>query len=288
MLSSIQKTTIRPATEEDRQQLANLIHFEAHVHRHLDWRPPLDWVGYHPYLTIERNGKFLAALACPPDPPNVAWVRLFAVSSGLSVGKAWEQLWGAARESLLDTHPHELIAAAIPLQGWFRTLLEKSDFTLTHRVVVLAWRRGETPPAVKTGGFVIRPMNFDDLNAVEAVDASSFSLVWQNSRPCLEMAYQQAAIATVAEGPDGLVGYQISTAGPMGGHLARLAVQPEYQGQGIGSSLLRDLLVQFNRRGVQSVTVNTQHDNQASMALYEKVGFRRTGEDYPVYQSDLR
>jgi len=288
MLSSIQKTTIRTATEADRQPLANLIHFETHVHRHLDWRPPLDWLGYHPYLTIERNGKFLAALACPPDPPNVAWIRLFAVSSWIGVPKAWEQLWEAAREQLLADNPGPLKAAAIPLQGWFRSLLEKSDFTLTHRVVVLSWMRGGEPPEIELPGYIIRPMNYDDLSAVEGVDAASFSLVWQNSRPCLEMAFNQAAIATVVEGPDGLVGYQISTSGPMGGHLARLAVHPAYQGKGIGYSLLRDLLIQFKRRGIQSVTVNTQHDNQASMALYEKVGFRRTGEEYPVYQYDLR
>lgn len=288
MLSSIQKTTIRAATEEDRRHLANLIHFEANVHRHLDWRPPLDWLGYQPYLTIERNGKFLAALACPPDPPGVAWIRLFAVSSGLSVGKAWDQLWSAAREELLDTYQGELLAAAIPLQGWFRSLLEKSDFSLMHRVVVLAWQRNEDIPEERPSEFHVRPMNFDDLSAVEAVDAASFSMVWQNSRPCLEMAYQQAAIASVVEGPSGLVGYQISTAGPMGGHLARLAVHPDYQGRGIGYALLRDLLLQFRRRGVQTVTVNTQHDNKASMALYEKVGFRRTGEEYPVYQYELR
>lgn len=288
MLSSIQKTTIRPAHEEDRQPLANLIHFEAHVHRHLDWRPPLNWLGYHPYLTIERNGKFLAALACPPDPPNVAWIRLFAVSSGIGVPNAWNQLWAAAREQLLADNPGQLKAAAIPLQGWFRSLLEKSDFSLTHRVVVLSWMRGEEPPEEKHNGFIIRPMNYDDLSSVESVDAASFSLVWQNSRPCLEMAFNQAAVATVVEGTDGLVGYQISTSGPMGGHLARLAVHPDHQGKGIGYSLLRDLLVQFKRRGILSVTVNTQHDNRASMALYEKVGFRRTGEEYPVYQCDLR
>jgi hypothetical protein len=32
----------RAAQKEDQQQLAYLIHFEIHVHRHLDYRPPLD------------------------------------------------------------------------------------------------------------------------------------------------------------------------------------------------------------------------------------------------------
>jgi ribosomal protein S18 acetylase RimI-like enzyme len=31
------------------------------------------------------------------------------------------------------------------------------------------------------------------------------------------------------------------------------------------------------------LTVNTQADNAASLALYHKLGFRRTGEQFPVY-----
>jgi ribosomal protein S18 acetylase RimI-like enzyme len=52
----------------------------------------------------------------------------------------------------------------------------------------------------------------------------------------------------------------------------------------IGSALVADVLSQFARRGAHTLTVNTQQDNLASLALYEKVGFIRTGEEYPVYQ----
>jgi RimJ/RimL family protein N-acetyltransferase len=31
------------------------------------------------------------------------------------------------------------------------------------------------------------------------------------------------------------------------------------------------------------ITVNTQSNNTASLALYEKIGFHRAGEQYPVY-----
>jgi ribosomal protein S18 acetylase RimI-like enzyme len=73
----------------------------------------------------------------------------------------------------------------------------------------------------------------------------------------------------------------------MGGHLARLAVSPDFQGLGVGYNLLFDLLKQFQRRGARCVTVNTQHDNYASLALYQKVGFTPTGETYPIYQLPL-
>ena len=88
--------TIRTAVPEDRQKLANLIHFEIHVHRHLDWRTPLDWIGYPPYLVYEQRKSLLAALACPPDPPQAAWIRLFATAQNLSIERAWTALWPEA------------------------------------------------------------------------------------------------------------------------------------------------------------------------------------------------
>jgi ribosomal protein S18 acetylase RimI-like enzyme len=109
----------------------------------------------------------------------------------------------------------------------------------------------------------------------------------QNSLTYLEIAFRQAAVATVAEYEGQLVGYQISTGTPIGGHLARLAVLPHLQGKGIGYALLYDLLNQFTRRGARTITVNTQKDNLASLSLYRKSGFQMTGEEYPIYQLEL-
>jgi len=283
MIAPIKQLTIRSATGKDLQALANLIHFEANVHRHLDWRPPLDWVGHEPYLVAEYLGRVQAALACPLDPPGIVWIRLFAVASALSPKTAWNELWPAAVEAL-QRMSGGVSVAAIPLQHWFRSLLEESGFTCTHRVVMLAWKGEPLPPGRASITHVIRKMNPPDLDEVIGVDTAAFGEVWQISRTCLELVYRQAAVATVVEVQGKIAGYQISTPTPIGGHLARLAVHPDYQGLGLGYVLVRDLLAQFQRRGARSVTVNTQHNNLASLSLYEKAGFRRTGEEYPVYQ----
>jgi ribosomal protein S18 acetylase RimI-like enzyme len=278
---------VRSATEKDRQQPANLIHFETLVHRHLDWRPPLDWIGEQPYLLVERGQTVLAALACPPDPPGVAWIRLFGVTSGMPAGKAWEQLWTAARAQLIERE-QAAVVAVIPLQRWFRNLLDQSEFGFTHNVMVLAWSNREIPPETKKSTVRIRLMEPDDLEAVQEIDAAAFSPVWQNSYSGLVLAYQQSAISTVAEASGRLVGYQISTATAVGGHLARLAVHPELQGAGIGYQLVRDLIIRFKRQGAYHISVNTQYDNSVSLSLYRKAGFVPTGEEYPVYQFSLK
>ena len=86
------RISVRLAQNKDRRHLASLIHFSPWVHRHLDWRPPLDWIGHQPYLVAELDNQIVAALTCPPDPPEVAWIRLFAASNELPVEKAWSFL----------------------------------------------------------------------------------------------------------------------------------------------------------------------------------------------------
>ncbi|MFC2054725.1 GNAT family N-acetyltransferase [Chloroflexota bacterium] len=274
--------TIRSATDKDHKELANLIHFEVHVHRHLDWKPPLDWVGCHPFLIAEKDGKIIASLACPPDLPSISWIRMFAVSSDLKVEHTWNALWNEALPFLKKKDIKWV--AAIPIHAWFQTLLRESSFRLAQRVAMLSWERHNIP----TGNFripaQIRPMTQDDIKNIHVIDAESFVPLWQNSPEALELAFRQSAVATVMEDKGRIVGYQISTSTPIGGHIARLAVHPQVQRKGVGYALLYDVLSVFTRRGARTVTVNTQKDNLISLSLYKKAGFQLTGEEYPIFQ----
>lgn len=276
---------VRSAEPDDRRRLASLIHFGPRVHRHLDWRPPLDWIGRQPFMLTERSGHLVAALACPPDAETVSWIRLFAVGTQEDPLDIWDLLWNSALKQL----PAEVNGiAAIPMQSWFANILDRRGFQRTHQIILLT-RKLETPPdRPEMEGFRIRLMNQDDLRTVQALDAEAFEPIWRNSMDSLEIAFHQAAIATVAESDQGIIGYQISTASAAGGHLARLAVKPDIQSHGIGYALVSDLLCQFQRRGALSVTVNTQEDNCASLSLYERAGFEKSGDCFSVFQFDLQ
>jgi ribosomal protein S18 acetylase RimI-like enzyme len=272
---------VRPAASMDQRQIANLIHFESYVHRHLDWRNPLDWIGVPPYLVVEQEGRVAAALACPPDPPQVAWIRLFVNSDRLPLKEAWDILWAAAQAGLRRNGNARV--AVIALKDWFRGLLTDSGFTLRQQIVMFERREGMLTHEARPPGIKIRPMTIRDLPAVVAVDAAAFDPLWHNSLPALNRAYHQAMLSTVAESAQGLIGYQISTQNPYGAHLARLAVQPEAQGQGVGKALVSELIQGLARRGAARLTVNTQDDNFPSLALYKRLGFGATGERYPVF-----
>jgi ribosomal protein S18 acetylase RimI-like enzyme len=66
-----------------------------------------------------------------------------------------------------------------------------------------------------------------------------------------------------------------------------LAVTPEAQGKGIGSALVADALRRFFRRGIYTMTVNTQANNHRSQRLYHLFGFERNGNDLPVWSIRL-
>lgn len=178
-------------------------------------------------------------------------------------------------------------AGAITVHQWFRELLLDAGFLHNHDIIMLAWMPRELANIQAHSDVTVRPMNYDDLADVEIIDRHAFFPLWRNSLPGLKTAFKHASLATVAELNGQIVGYQISTSSQMNAHLARLAVDPEYQGQGIGYRLVHDVLQQSFRRGLGQVTVNTQSDNRSSVSLYKKLGFEATGEIFPVYEYPL-
>jgi ribosomal protein S18 acetylase RimI-like enzyme len=169
------------------------------------------------------------------------------------------------------------------MQQWLGDLLIRNHFAHTQDIIMLEWKDSAVPEYMPANGVNLRTMKADDLPAVAELDANAFMPLWQNPLDSLERALPQAIAATVVEDSQGLVGYQISTANPFGAHLARLAVRPDAQRKGLGSLIVIDLIQRLSKKGIARLTVNTQSDNYASLALYHKIGFQQTGEKFPVY-----
>jgi ribosomal protein S18 acetylase RimI-like enzyme len=280
-------TLVRQADPSDHQQLSNLIFFESRLHRHLDWRSPLEWLGAPFYWALDEGGQITAALACPEERAGIAWVRLFVYTGRWSAENAWNMLWSPAREEIAQIGGAKV--AAIAIQPWFQDILRASGFENRQRIVMLEWRHfaSRLPVAQGASGIRIRKMLTDDLAEVEKTDAASFDPLWQNSLETLRRAFNQALYATVAENETGVIGYQLTTGSGQRAHLARLAVRPAVQGKGAGRALLSDLFTYIAYAGIPRLSVNTQSDNQASLSLYQRMGFARTGEQYPVYTFDI-
>jgi len=277
--------SVRAATQSDRDQLSELVYSAPHLHRHLDWRPPLDWIGQRPFLVLEDDGRIVGVLACPRDPQPIAWIRLFSFGPRLSGHDAWHRLWGQARTELAAGGG--ALAAAIATQNWIEPLLVGDGFGRLDDIVVLSCDRRQVELTAPPSGVTIAAMTSGDLRTVADVDAAAFDPLWRNSLDALGRAFLQASYATVAWQGSRALGYQLSTASPLGTHLARLAVTPEAQRCGLGSALVGDLIAHIGDGRPSHLTVNTQARNGASLALYRKLDFELTGERYPVYAADV-
>ena len=276
---------VRLALTQDQQEIANLMFFERHVHRHLDWKNPVEWLGSPFYWVLERNSHILAVLACPQDQKEITWLRLFAHTEDVSAKEAWEILWQNAKRDLGKYG--KIKVSAITLQNWMQTLLKESGFTNDEQILIMSWT-GEKPPKwVLPKGVIIRSMTEADLSHVTVVDTNAFTPLWQNPLSMLEQAYSQAVSATVAESTDGIIGYQISTHSPFGAHLARLAIHTQVQRQGIASALIGDLITKLLAEKISQLSVNTQSKNERSIALYTKSGFKHTEEEHPLYSFQI-
>ena len=253
----------------------------------LDWRSPLEWLGAPFYWALDEGGQIMAALACPTERDGIAWVRLFVYMGRWSAESAWNMLWSTAKQEIAQAGGAKV--AAIAIQPWFQELLAASGFENSQQIVMLEWRgfASQLSASHEASGIHIRKMIEADLPEVEKTDAASFDPLWQNPLETLQRAFAQALYATVAENERGIIGYQLSTGGGQRAHLARLAVHPTVQGKGAGRALLSDLFAYLRYAGISRLSVNTQSDNQVSLSLYQRMGFVRTGEQYPVYTFDI-
>lgn len=277
--------TINNATQDDRLELNKFLNQEHLIHRHLDWFSPLEWIGYHPYL-IERIDNHIQAILCAaPEVKETAWIRLFGVKDNPHLEDSWKGLLSQSIAMLKAFNVTQL--AALGINPWLLTLLKKAGFVHEQNIVVLECQREIPSVEIIEPGITIRPMYEEDLPQVEQIDHLAFDPLWQNSQQGLIKAFKQTGISSVAIKDDQIVGYQISTILTIQGHLARIAVHPDYRRQHIAEAILRDLLAEFTRRGVWCVTVNTQSDNQPSLALYHKYGFKPIQELIPVFQLNL-
>jgi ribosomal protein S18 acetylase RimI-like enzyme len=276
--------SVREAKISDAGLLSDLLENAHRRHLHSDWFQPAELLGSRPFKFAVLHGSLAGCLGCPPDPPSVAWLRVFSSAHGYPPSAIWDCLWPLAEAEAMAMGIRQ--AAVMLIGDWIQPLLMRSGFEPTNEVIFLEWL-DLLPPDAKTAAGQIRKMRKDDLTTVALVDQAAFPALWQHSIGTLREALRQAAYASVAIVDRKVVGYQITTTSPLGAHLARLAVHPSGQGHGVGKQLVVDSIRTLLRKGINRLTVNTQIDNHISRQLYASLGFYETGLNYPVFERHL-
>jgi len=275
---------IREANNADIPAIAEFFKRNLIIHKHLDWRKPIEWVGQTPFLLLEKDAHIQALLACPPDPKNVYWIRILASLFTLSIEESYESLFPIVLEKIHNINKENVITS-IAYQDWMQSLLSRYGWEICQQVVQLRWNRKKALglPKKYLENIIIRPMYLPDIPIVALIDQTCFDFLWQHSEDAIRRAFEQSTYCTVAEKNGILVGYQITTLQRNRAHIARLAVLPEYQRLQIGYSLVSDVIEQYQKPWLHEISVNTQQDNFKSLGLYHKIGFELTDESFPIF-----
>jgi ribosomal-protein-alanine N-acetyltransferase len=283
--------TVVPYSQADHTAVRELLRARQRLHLHLDWRSLDGWLAAPNLICLVAQNapgtggaqRVVACLGAAGSAGGVAWLRMGALA-GWATLDALDALWGQLRAELVGHGVAQVGVLAI--DGWIEGSLPAWGFVQSNAVVTYR-HRGKHQPAALVPALNLRHATREDLPAIARIDEVAFGPLWRHNQTDLGSAFGVAASVTVAELEGHIVGYELSTQHRENGHLARLAVLPHLQGQGIGSCLVSSVLVQFHQRGIREVTVNTQQDNHVSQHLYERMGFKPTRHSIPVWTLDL-
>ena len=143
--------------------------------------------------------------------------------------------------------------------------------------------------AIPEVGHRLRRPRRPDRPRVLGVDSIAFDAFWRLHQGGLDDALGATPSVRfrVHGRRDRLDAYVIGGRGAGTGYVQRLAVHPSARGQGLGRSLVGDVLRWMRRRGASRALVNTQQSNEAALALYRACGFRVLPEGLRVLARPL-
>jgi ribosomal-protein-alanine N-acetyltransferase len=114
----------------------------------------------------------------------------------------------------------------------------------------------------------------EDLSGVLAVEEETFTNPWTRDMYAWELQNRSVCHIYVVRTPDcAVAGFCAFWLVVDEIHINNVAVRAQYRGHGIGTALLRHVLVQGKQLGARRATLEVRASNDAARRLYERLGF---------------
>jgi ribosomal-protein-alanine N-acetyltransferase len=117
----------------------------------------------------------------------------------------------------------------------------------------------------------LRPMQFDDLDQVMEIEPEIYSHPWSrgNFADSLHAGYS----CWVYELEGQFIGYAVMMMVLDEAHVLNISIARDYQGRGLGRTLLQNLIDAARRHGAQTMFLEVRPSNLAARGLYDSMGF---------------
>jgi len=131
-------------------------------------------------------------------------------------------------------------------------------------------------PKLELAGVSLREMTEADIPAVETLERRLFPVdAWPLQMFFDELAQPETRRYLVAEADGIIVGYAgLMCIEPIA-DVQTIAVVPEFEGKGIGSAVLTELIDEARRRRAADVLLEVRADNPRAQQLYLRFGFEQ-------------
>ena len=124
----------------------------------------------------------------------------------------------------------------------------------------------------------IRQAKLYDVPALARIERDSFDSPWSADEITKDVTSDDGSIyVAVAIIEDERAGYADMRIIKGESQIYNIAVAPEFRKQGIGEALLDHMVRKSEELWLSIITLEVRAGNEAAMALYEKMGFRKVG-----------
>lgn len=124
---------------------------------------------------------------------------------------------------------------------------------------------------------IVKSMSLEHLDDIMILENLCFKIPWSKNSFIQELTQNNSAIYLVAVDTERAVGYGGMWKVLDEGQITNIAVHPEYQRKGIGSSILEEMINAAKDSKIQNMTLEVRESNRAAKALYKKFGFVEEG-----------
>lgn len=133
----------------------------------------------------------------------------------------------------------------------------------------------------------IRKARASDLDAIDALEAASFTIDRFSRRTFARLLKSPSAEFLIAEAGDAPLGYVLLLfrEGARAARLYSLAAAPTARGRGVGTSLVQAGAQCAIERGCSRLRLEVRASNRSAISLYERTGFH-TVDRLPGYYTD--
>ena len=129
----------------------------------------------------------------------------------------------------------------------------------------------------------------EDADGVARVEAACMPVPWSRQSFWEEASHTDAyyLIARDVDRDNLIVAYAGCWVLANEGHITNVAVDPDYQGQGLGRRLMNELTSRVEALGVDSMTLEVRPSNTVAINLYTSLGFRSVGQRPKYYTNPV-